>query len=161
MSEISSPMPGESILLEPFILATRTALGEMAGIQPVVQRIHRAQPDYGPDQISAVLELTSTCDARLFVSFSKRTARAFAERMLAGYSNELQDSLVHDCMAEIANVIGGQAKALLAGTPRQFLYSLPRVIVGHNEDDSSKQQLDFLTVDFDTELGAFSIRMSV
>jgi CheY-specific phosphatase CheX len=40
---------------------------------------------------------------------------------------ELSDEIIHDVVGELANVIAGQAKTMLKGTPYHFALSIPVV----------------------------------
>src|SRR5262249_22967021 len=104
-------------LLEPFITATNTALGEMAGVEVFVHHIHPGQLQPTLGDISAVVELTSATERLLILIFPNHTAAALTRRILAEASVNVDDALIRDCVAEVANVVAGQAKALLAETP--------------------------------------------
>jgi chemotaxis protein CheX len=160
-------------LLEPFIAATRAALGEMAGTEVVVravfrQTLHPSPIPHSPmakdrgrgegADIAAVLELRTPPEGALVLRFPERTAAALARRILAGVSQEVDENLIRDCVAEIANVVAGQAKALLAGTAYRFAFSLPRVVVGAAEF-RPQQGLDCLVVAFSSERGEFALQL--
>src|SRR5262245_31208475 len=102
----------------------------MAGTEVAVRETYRTRLDSPWGDISAVLEIKSATGGMFVLSFPERTAAAIAERILADARTAVTDSLIRDCVGEIANVIAGQAKTLLAGTTHQLTFSLPRVIVG-------------------------------
>jgi chemotaxis protein CheX len=104
-----------------------------------------------------VLQLTPAIDGSLVLSFPERTAAFLARQMLAGVTAEVDNQLIRDCVAEIGNVVAGQAKALLAGTPFHFAFSLPRVIIGI--DDLQVAGLDCLFIAFDGGFGKFALRL--
>ena len=66
----------------------------------------------------------------LVLSFPAQTAAALAGRVLAEVAQAPDDDLVRDCMGELANVIAGQAKTLLAETPYQLLLATPSILSG-------------------------------
>jgi chemotaxis protein CheX len=144
-------------LVEPFITATRTALREMANTEMVVRAVCRSSSHPASDDISAVLQLTPAIDGSLVLSFPERTAAFLARQVLAGVTAEVDNQLIRDCVAEIGNVVAGQAKALLAGTPFHFVFSLPRVIIGI--DDLQVAGLDCLFIAFDGGFGKFALRL--
>src|SRR5262249_27710623 len=96
----------------------------------------------------------------LVLSFPDRTAAAIAERVLADLNQEINESLVRDCMGEIANVIAGQAKALLAGTTHQLTFSLPQIAVAN---PPSRLELDrgCLVIAFRSDVGEFTMRLAL
>jgi chemotaxis protein CheX len=145
-------------LLGPFIAATRTALAEMASVDVVARTVCQNSSPPAAGDISAVLQLTSATDEWLVLSFPERTAATLARRMLTGVTPEVDDQLIRDCVAEIGNVVAGQAKALLAATPFHFAFSVPKVMVGVN-DFQYVAGLDYLVVAFDGVPGEFTLRL--
>jgi chemotaxis protein CheX len=154
------PIVGEirDALLEPFIEATRTALGEMAGTEVVVQAVYQTSTPRAWGDLAAVVGLRSATDATLVLSFPTRTAAALAGRILAGVTQDVDENLIRDCLGEIANVVAGQAKTMLAGGPYRFAFALPRVI-----DDAQEwpppQGLDCLVVAFQSDPGEFVLQL--
>jgi len=145
-------------LLEPFITATRTALAEMASAELVIRAVYQTSSRPAPCEISAVLQLASATDGWLVLSFPEQTAATLARRMLTGVVPEVDEKLVQDCVAEIGNVVAGQAKALLARTSFHFAFSVPSVVVGL-DDLAQVAGLDCLVVAFDGDPGEFALRL--
>jgi chemotaxis protein CheX len=147
--------------LASFIGATIVAFTEMAITDVAVQDVYRVPADALDADISAVLTLSSMMKGTLVLGFPKRTATAVAERVLADANVEITDSLVRDCVAEIANVIAGQAKTLLAGTAHELTFSLPEVVVGNSQWIAEEAGCKTLIVAFRTDVGDFSLRLAL
>ena len=102
--------------------------------------------------------LTSASAEALILGFPQRTAAALASRILTGVTTEVDQNLIRDCMGEIANVVTGQAKALLAETAYRFVFALPPVV-----DDVKKFRhspgLDCLMVVFTCDQGEFALQL--
>jgi chemotaxis protein CheX len=160
-SEGGHPVVGEvrDNLLEPFIVATHTALSEMAGTEVMVRTIAQTTFAYPLGAISAVIGLRSTTEGSLVLSFPEPTAAALARRVLAGVTEELDENLVRDCVGETLNVIAGQAKALLAETPYRFAFSMPTDLVGASPELRPKPGLNCLVIAFSSELGEFALQL--
>ena len=116
-------------LLDTWLEATRAALGEMAGTQVFVQAVNETWRHDGVEQFHAVVSLSSSFLQTLVLSFPLDTATNLAKRILPEAGVAVDDDLVQDCVGEIANVVAGQAKALLGGTLYQFTFSIPTVVV--------------------------------
>jgi chemotaxis protein CheX len=148
-------------LLEPFIAATRAALGEMAGAEPVVRAVSRKPMQHALGDIAAVIRLRSIRgDASLVLGFPQRTAAALARRILADATQAVEEDLIRDCVGEIANVVAGQAKALLAERPVRFEFRLPQMVVNGAEFRPPKG-LECLVVVFDCDQGEFALQLFV
>jgi chemotaxis protein CheX len=164
-SEGGRPVIGEIHLLEPFVAATRAAVGEMAstevGVRGMVRKaMHRALGD-----IAAVIGLSkkgsppsAASPGSLVLGFPQGTAAVLARRILTGVRIEVDQKLIRDCMGEIANVVAGQAKAILAETPYRFAFTLPPAVVDAREF-RAPQGLDSLVVGFTSDYGEFAMQL--
>jgi chemotaxis protein CheX len=145
-------------LVEPFVTATRTALGEMANTEVVVRTVCQIASPLALGDISVAIRLTSATEGWLVLSFLERTAVMLSSRILTGVTADLDHQLLGDCVAEIGNVVAGQAKALLAGTPFRFAFALPQVIVDVN-DFGHLAGFNCLVVAFECNAGDFALRL--
>jgi chemotaxis protein CheX len=161
MLEGAQPVTGEvrDKLVEPFVAAACTALGEMAGTEVVVQAVSRKEISHTLGDLAAVIELRSANEALLVLNFPVLTAAALAGRILAGVTQAPDEDLVRDCVGEIANVVAGQAKALLAGTAYQFTFSVPRVVAGAGQELRTEVAVGCLIVAFRSEVGDFAMQL--
>ena len=66
----------------------------------------------------------------LVLSFPAETARRSPGECSSKSHQAPDDELIRDCMGELANVIAGQAKTLLAETPYQLLLGTPTILLG-------------------------------
>jgi len=142
-------------LLEPFIEAVTTTLREMAGADVVVRDSFRADGDQGLADVTAVLRLIAGTEGRLVLSFPWGTAAALARRVLADSGGELSEEMMRDCVAELLNVVAGQAKALLFGTPRHFTLATPTILTEVPIDTGGR-----LVVRFGSDVGEFNLHLN-
>ncbi len=77
--------------------------------------------------LSANVQISGDWEGVLAVICSESLARRFAAAMLAMEPDELDAAEVHDAMGEIANIAGGNVKALVDGHAK---LSLPVVTAG-------------------------------
>jgi chemotaxis protein CheX len=144
-------------LAEPLGAAVRQTLSEMAGVEVALQSVHGRQTPAAQGDIAVVLELASARNGLLIMSFSARTAEALAGHVLAEVHEELTPALVQDCMGEITNVIAGQAKALLHGTPHHFSFSPPVIQTGASL--KLPEGLESLVLAFDSDVGGCALQL--
>lgn len=146
-------MTGED-RVNPFVAAVVATLREMAGVEAVPRGAVRPP---GPDEfgdLSAVLRLSAEGEGYLVLSFPTETATALAVRILGGAA-EADAGMVRDCAGELANVVAGQAKALLSGTPDHFTFSTPWVDAGRPAVPAG----DWDAVGFASDVGEFLLRV--
>ena len=137
---LGRPLAGaESARLAPFIAGAQAAVADwiVAEIFPVAEFAAPAE-DFPAGRITACLPLRAATPGeaalpaapKLFVLMAKpEFTAAFAERAFAE-TERLADPaaaepLVADCIAELANLVAGRAKALVYGTPAHFLLGTP------------------------------------
>jgi CheY-specific phosphatase CheX len=107
-------------LVGAFAAAVELTLRELAGVEAV-----RDAADAGPADVSAAMKLDGGAVRWAVLGFPTETAAALARRVLAGVGGEPDEGMVRDCAAEVLNVVAGQAKTLLYGTPYHFTFATP------------------------------------
>jgi CheY-specific phosphatase CheX len=108
----------------------------------------------GTDEVTAAITLQRTVPGRLLVCFPGPVLAALAGRYLAGES-PLSREMADDAAGEFANVIAGQTKTMLKGTPFHFHLSPPRVGPPPQPADDA----EFLALPFDCDAGRFTVRV--
>ncbi len=85
----------------------------------------------GADRLTATIHLAGDWKGALALECGRRQACAFAARFLSMEKPETVDDVVRDVLGELANMIGGNLKCVLAGGLR---LSMPSVVDGadHN-----------------------------
>jgi CheY-specific phosphatase CheX len=114
-------------IVEAFGEAVGVTLREMAGVEAVLCGMADGPVADGPDTLSVLLRLTSG-DGYIALCFPGPVAAVIARRVLAETGAEPDAVMVRDCLGEVANVIAGQAKTLLCGTPHHFFFSTPSAV---------------------------------
>src|SRR4051812_33120886 len=131
------------------------ALREMAGVDAVVRASRPADAtDLGADLVAAIGLRMADGEAWLELCLPGRTAEELARRILAGAVDPLTPDLVRDCMGEVANVVAGQAKALLFGRRSHFALSTPIVRAGGPDGGTAGW-----VIRFESEAGEFGVHL--
>lgn len=120
----SVPLPSE--VRGAFTTATITALQELAGLEAFAETPSEVLEFPCHEVILASVELRRDNPGRLLIVLSIDTASHLAARYLP-QDTPLSDEIVADVIGEFANVIAGQGKSILKGTPYHFSLSIPRV----------------------------------
>ena len=85
-----------------------------------------ANPSLDQPLIIATIQLAREVPGYFFLLLSTRTAEQLAARYL-GPDIDLSPELIDDLAGEMANVIAGQAKTMLKGTPYHFHMTTPTI----------------------------------
>jgi CheY-specific phosphatase CheX len=139
--------------LESFVAAVETTLRESAGVEVVAGSAARAPGIDRFDDVSILLRLDADKPGWLILRIPPATAAELAGRVLGSVEEKPDTALIRDCVAELLNVIAGQAKALVYGTPRHFTLATPTVVTAAPTGDSADQWV----IPFNSDVGAFSL----
>lgn len=96
---------------------------------------HPAGPGPVPlvdEYVSGVVYFTGTVEGRVTLSTSRSTAQGMVAEILGTKPSKITRDMLQDGLAEMANIIAGNAKALLADTRYRVQMSLPRVVLGQS-----------------------------
>lgn len=157
---VLSPEDQERIL-EQFVSAASLVLREWASTEVGVRSVGLESRGRPFGDVSAVLEFLSGPFSALVISSTADAAAALARRILAEVTPEVDDALIHDCLGEVANLIAGQAQALLVGTPYHFTFSTPRIVSGAAHDDGQRSARDSLVAVLVCDLGEIALQVDL
>lgn len=118
-------------LLNPFLVATLECMTVMAGLKPERKRLFLKTSPIMHGDIAGVIGLAKGVTGSCVVSFPERLARRIVSTLLGEEPDHLTKDMIQDGIGEIANMVGGGAKRLLASTAYRFDISTPTVLVGH------------------------------
>jgi len=107
--------------------------------------------------VSGVVYFSGTRDGRIALSFARRTAQRMVAEMLGTNPVDVDDAMLQDGVAEMANIVAGNAKALLADTRYRVTMSLPRVVLGQSFHPGSRPLEKAHYRCFDTGVGILSL----
>lgn len=159
---MSQPMPMgalDSATLELFERCVASVMGTMAGTTPRRTAVEiGAQPPL-VSGLAAMVGITGAATGVVVLGFPTGTAVRLAGRMLGSEGNSTDDE-VSDAMAELANMVGGSAKAKLAIEPTPDL-SLPTVVSGENYRVCYPSNSAWVCLSYESDLGSFSMQVSL
>jgi chemotaxis protein CheX len=144
--------------MQSLVAAAEATLQEMAGTSVAVRSGLPSEPRGVQADVAVVLGIVSAAEGRVIIEFP-RTASALARRVLEGLTDERDDAMIRDCLGEIANVIAGQTKALVACTPHRFTFALPRVVVGSSTEVTAQEGEQSTSVVIATDVGEFAMHL--
>lgn len=124
-------------LVNPFLVATLDCMTVMGGLQPERKRLFLKTSPIMHGEIAGVIGLSQPggsggITGSVVVSFPDSLARRIVSRLTGEKPEDLPRDMVLDGIGEVANMVGGGAKRLLAGGPYRFEISTPTILAGHN-----------------------------
>lgn len=146
-------------LVSPFLEAAALVLWQECKEKPVRGKVHRVRSPQTSDEVSALVALTGGVAGLVIYSMSAATACALASRMMGEPVEEL-DSMVQSAIAELANVITGQASILLEQVGYPSDISPPVLLLGHGSAIATFN-LTRVVVPLELSVGRFHIDVAI
>lgn len=126
MTEADVAPDQNPIVSEAFASAAIAALAELTQLEATIAPAPDLRSSALRELIAATMTLGRPIPGMMTLVLSEETASLLASRYLPPAA-ELTDEIVNDVAGEMANVIAGQAKTILKGTPYHFTLSPPAV----------------------------------
>jgi CheY-specific phosphatase CheX len=134
--------------------ATVTTFEELCQTPVVPGEPYQSRIISNVDAVTAEITLRRAVPGRLVLAFPRQVLAVLASRYLPGET--ITPEIADDTAGEFANVIGGQAKTMLHGTPFHFHLSTPRVGVATSTTTDAPE---FLVLTFDCDAGNFAVHV--
>jgi CheY-specific phosphatase CheX len=154
----AKPVPASipSEMIEAFVAATTTAFQELTNTETVAREPFVVDRLLTRD-VNATVVLRHDPPGRLILSFPLLVLEAFVSRYVAGAAT-LTPELLDDAAGEFANVIAGQAKTILKGTPEHYWLSTP-VVSRAAASLAHPEGASIVTLFFDCDAGTFVLQV--
>jgi chemotaxis protein CheX len=159
---VSLPKKGVFIdvkFINPVIMGTIKTLETMTGVLPEAGKPYVKQKSEISGDISGIIGITSsTYEGSIALSFTKKLFLAVVSKML-GEECKVIDEGTKDAVAELVNIIFGQAKKTLSDEGYLFDKSLPSIITGEAHTIDYQSNLPVMVIPFKTSLGDFRVEV--
>ena len=145
--------------LNPFVIAAHDILS--LEMRETIERgeLRLENGSYVTDDATVIISLVGAVDGTVFYSMSKESAIRFASALM-GERFDVMDELVQSGIAELGNVIPGQASMRLADAGYESNISTPSLIIGKGASISTLEY-PRLVVPLTTSIGSLTIHLSL
>lgn len=145
-------------ILNPFIAATLDALRTMAGVDPRRGALRvKGAKDQSFD-VSGVVGITGQVKGFVVLSFHENAALQVVSGFIGEEVTKVDEQVI-DAVGELANMVAGGAKRVLADQGYDLTISIPSVIVGKNHVITRPSTIPCIEVPFEIDAGAFSVEL--
>ncbi|MCP5051439.1 MAG: chemotaxis protein CheX, partial [bacterium] len=135
-------------------------LEQMAALKAEKMQVSVTKEAKTQAEISGIIGLSGGVKGSAVISFPKPIALAVASAMFMEELTELNDD-VKDAIGEFANIVVGNARNRLVDEGLDITISTPTIIVGKDHEISHPQNIPFLVIPFNTDIGTFQINIGV
>jgi chemotaxis protein CheX len=112
------------------------------------------------DSISGVIGLAGVRKGVLAIHLPQKVAIAITSSFL-GMDVEEMNSDVEDAVGELANMLGGNVKSMLAEKGKDINLSLPTTISGRHYDYQTNKDAETILIPFRCETGNFTVELQL
>lgn len=126
--------------------------GSMLGLDTAP--IEVCAPEDLAREVRGAVQITGAWEGAVVFECGEAVAAAFTAAMLGLEDEEAEEADVHDVVGELANMLGGNLKAVVGSEAR---LSLPTVVVGANLEISVPGSVVQSKTAYGTDAGCFSI----
>lgn len=152
---------GPNQALQPFLAATLEAWQLMARSRARLSGVRTKREYRMPGDLTALIYLLGTSERVLALSVSQSSALNLAKQVLGASMPDPEPEIVHDTLAEMANVVAGQVKGRFDGTAFEFDISTPTVIAGSPHHLMHRPDLPCMEMAFTSDIGPFHLQLCV
>jgi chemotaxis protein CheX len=145
--------------INPFIESVRELFSTMLSCQAQRGNVTLSDGQSATHGIVAIIGLSGPARGTVALDFPSQTAFAIVGRLFGEAPTEF-DADVSDTVAEMANIVGGGAKARLRNDSHPIDLGLPTVVVGGDYQVHHPSQSTWLEIPFASELGDFTLRVT-
>ena len=140
----------------------RRAFDMMFGIEVTRSACSQDDGSIPPIEVSGVIGITGAKTGSVVMSFTDEFARKMAAETFDDLSaDEITDEDVHDCVGELANVVGGNLMPILGDGKTEQRVSLPNVVVGTHRVVWRRKDTPYDIVMFDSAFGYFGVGLNL
>jgi chemotaxis protein CheX len=146
--------------INPFLKGVYSVFETMLGMKVQRGNIAIARDSASPETLVALIGLSGPARGTVALHLPKTTALNLLNNWLSMELQEI-DQTVSDGVAELVNMIAGQAKVTFSDeikTPIDL--GLPTVVHGDNYKVQYPSRTTWLEIPFNCDLGAFSLRVT-
>ena len=147
--------------INPFIEAAINTFQTMVGVTPTREKVflkgEGEEANYG---VSGIIGLGGEALGSVVLNFPEQVAIASVAKFVGEEITTINSSVV-DGVGELTNIIAGDAKNRLMQKGYKFEIGLPKIVTGRNYITAQKTSVPCIVISFTSELGRFSIEVSL
>jgi len=118
--------------IDPFIEASRNVIAETLGTEPTIGKPYIKTAPYASESVVTFIGITGEIRGNAVFSFHREAVLRIASTMMGGMSVQELDEMTKSAIAELCNMILGNAATLLSRKRIHVEITPPTVLTGDN-----------------------------
>jgi len=116
--------------LNPFIEASQNVIKDITGLDSKLEKVYLRGNSFDGDEIIIIIGLTGALVGHVMLTLNVSTMDIIVKEMYAGDANNLDEDLKRSAMAELANMIVGNASNLFYKRGMKVFITTPTIMTG-------------------------------
>lgn len=147
--------------LNPFIEASRSVMNNLAGLQLNLGKVFLRGNSFIGDNVIIIIGLTGVLTGNIIINFDTPTIDILFRTMYVGDPEILDNELKKSAMAELANMIVGNATSIFYKRGIKIFITPPSIITGKRVIISNRNPVICIPLIIGDNQGKFEINISV
>ncbi len=146
--------------LNPFIEASQGVIGDITGLKSQLNKVYLRGSSFSGDEVIIVIGITGVLIGQVVLTLNKNTMDMVVKEMYAGDSDSLDSDLKMSAVAELANMIVGNASSLFYKKGMKMFITTPTILTGEKIMISNKYPIICIPLELGEGKGKLEINIS-
>ena len=146
--------------LNPFIEASQNVIKDITGLDSKLEKVYLRGNSFDGDEIIIIIGLTGALVGHVMLTLNVSTMDIIVKEMYAGDANNLDEDLKRSAMAELANMIVGNASNLFYKRGMKVFITTPTIMTGKKIVISNKYPIICIPLEVGGNGGSLEINIS-
>ena len=134
--------------LNPFIEASMNVVKDIAGLESELEKVCLRGNTFNGKDVIVIIGVTGALVGQVILTLNKESMDALVKHMFAGDSDNLDSDLKKSAIAELTNMIVGNATSLFYKKGMKVLITTPTILTGKDILISNKYPIICIPVKF-------------
>lgn len=146
--------------LNAFIEASMDIVKDIAGVNATLEKVNLRGNSFGGKDVIIIIGVTGALVGQIVMTLSQNSMDTLVKKMFVGDSENLDTDLKKSAMAELANMIVGNATAIFYKKGMKVLITTPTILTGKDILISNKFPIINIPLKFENNMGELDLNIS-
>lgn len=114
--------------LNPFIEASQNLIKDIAGMETKLEKVFLRGNSFTGDEVIIIIGVTGALIGHIILTLNKESMDVIVEKMYAGNANNLESELKRSAIAELSNMIVGNASSIFYKKGMKMFITTPTIL---------------------------------
>ena len=114
--------------LNPFIEASQIIIKDIAGMDSKLEKVYLRGNSFNGDEVIIIIGITGALIGHVILTLNKDSMEVLVKEMYAGNADSLDDELKRSAIAELSNMIAGNASSIFYKKGMKMFITTPTIL---------------------------------